>query len=192
MKQQKWVLIGGIASGKSYVLSRIIAEARVRSVSHEFFSCDQTAQDIRHERAEEIYNIFGTTDSHALRKIVFNNPEKKKILEDLILPGIKSRMSDAAKSTKAGFFIAEAPTLNVRPKWATGIISVEAPALIRVTRVMDRDKVSDDLAMRIISSQSSQEDRAKLADLYFQNDGSKDHLEQQVYIFFKTIELLTR
>ena len=77
-------LTGGIASGKS-TASKYLAEQGFK-----IYDADKIAKEISEskETKEEILKIFGTVERAEIKKIVFEDKEKLKILNDIIHPRV--------------------------------------------------------------------------------------------------------
>ena len=87
MKSEKFknaiVLTGGIGTGKRTVASFL------KMYGYKIIDADKISKEIFVENQQRVLKIFGTTDRKKLRNIVFNNKEKLKQLEDLILPEVR-------------------------------------------------------------------------------------------------------
>jgi dephospho-CoA kinase len=176
-------LTGGIASGKSTV-SKIFREKAGIPV----IDADQIARDLSRpggKAAAQIEARFGTLDRAELRKKIFSNAiarhELEAILHPLIIQESKERIAQFADAG-AQVAIYEAALLveTSRYRDLDGLIVVEAPIDQRITRLMERDGTTRELALSMIQAQATDSEREKVATLLIQNDGSLEDLEAKI------------
>ena len=184
-------LTGGIGSGKS-------------SVTHAFkkqgipvIDADQIAHELTAPGGKAhtaLITKFGTADRSELRKLVFNNPSQRKELESLLHPLIaqESKLRIEAQGANHPCVIYEAALLVETGRYQEfdGLIVVDAPAPLRASRIMARDQVSQEMAQKIIDSQTNDEVRKSRATWIFDNSKDLHHLEQQVQQWLKSQNLL--
>ena len=93
----KVALTGGIASGKSEILTHLMMSGYV------IYSTDSLAHDVlKHEGKQKVIDTFGTgivdakgeINRSTLGKIVFNDNDKLNKLNDIIHPFVKIRIED--------------------------------------------------------------------------------------------------
>ena len=176
-------LTGGVASGKSTV-ARIFREKAGIPV----IDADPIARDLSREgglAAPQILARFGTLDRGELRKKIFSNPLARKELEAILHPLIaEESRRRVAEFARAGAPVAlyEAALLveTGRYKELDGLIVVEAPLEARITRLISRDGITREMALNMIQSQATDEQRAHVATLLIQNDGDLHALEEKI------------
>ena len=108
------------------------------------------------------------TQSQAVASIVFHQPDKLKQLSDLVHPAVikdfqhwKQQFSEDDIAFMESAIIFEADLVYLVDK----IILMTAPEEIRIQRVMDRDKVSEEAVRARIKNQISDTIKASKSDL---------------------------
>lgn len=183
-------LTGGIASGKSTVA------ALFESAGAPVIYADKISRDVvklESEGLAAIHNIFGDRVLHgsgelnraALREIVFSDPEKRKLLESLLHPLIRSRsdtLEAEARAAGAAYVVFEIPLLLEagRYKDMDRVVVVDVQQSTQIARVIQRDNCSEAQAEKILAAQSSREERLKIANDIIQNDGDEADLKEAV------------
>lgn len=182
-------LTGGIASGKS-LIAKQIARQGILVVDMDLLSKKILDTDL--ELQNEVKNLFGSPillgdqiDRQKLRKAVFNDKSKKAQLEELIHPRVKTQFEELAlKAQKEGrkVIICEAPLLieSGYRNHLDELIVVLAPLEARLSRLMIRDAISEDLALKMIKAQVSDDERRKHASIVIENNSSLQDLEKKV------------
>lgn len=179
-------LTGGIGSGKS------LAAQFFSQLGALVIDADQLARSAIERGSEgfdEVLLRFGDTvlkngdiDRVALGQIVFENPEAKKDLEEIIHPRIRADFEEAVASLNPGqIMVYEIPLLvetNAADRFDF-IITVESNAELRKQRLRARGMFHSDIEKRM-ASQATQEQRRAIADCVLTNDGSEDDLLRQV------------
>lgn len=185
-------LAGGSGSGKGYVSRKLLAEGipsfDCDAVYHELISKDSdVSRELISEFGPSIGLPSGGIDRTALRGVVFaDGAEAKRLLLNEITHKHVKRACLAwlaemrAKGTPAA--IVDAPLL-----FESGFdslcdlkISVIASEEIRINRIMLRDLISEDAAMRRIRSQMNEEQLRERSDFVIVNDGDESALSEQI------------
>ena len=179
------VLTGGIGTGKSTVASFL------KMYGYKIIDADKISKEVFEEKKEKIKEIFGTTDRKKLRSIVFNDKEKLKILEDLILPEVKKRVIEKAeKYEKDGVaYFVDLPLFFEKQNYPEfkKVLVVYAPREIQVKRVMSRDNASKEEVEAILKNQMDIEEKKKRADFIINNSKDLKHLQKEIEKFIKTL-----
>ncbi len=160
-------LTGGIASGKSSV-GRRWRERGLQIIDGDVLSRKVVEpgspglEDIRAKFGDGYINSDGTLNRRKLGELVFSNDSERERLESIILPRMKEeRNREKERIEKEGHKIAcyEAAMIiergdadEFRP-----LVVVFAPEIIRIKRIMKRDKISEEQAKLRIASQASDE-----------------------------------
>jgi dephospho-CoA kinase len=179
-------LTGGIGSGKS------LAAQFFSQLGALVIDADQLARSAIERGSEgfdEVLLRFGDTvlkngdiDRVALGQIVFENPEAKKDLEEIIHPRIRAEFEEAVASLNPGqIMVYEIPLLvetNAADRFDF-VITVESDAELRKQRLRARGMFHSDIEKRM-ASQATEEQRRAIADCVLTNDGSEDDLLRQV------------
>ena len=184
----KYAITGNIASGKTAV------ENFLKQNGYEVLDTDKLAHEIiDNEVFEDIKNEFGSDiltdnkiDRSKLGKIVFNDSEKRKILEKIVHPIVKDKILEYFESQKdeKTIFVAvpllfESEMENLFDK----IILVVADDEIRLERLIKRNNLSRNDALRRIKSQMSQFAKFEKSDFVFHNNGELNNLKNQINDF---------
>jgi dephospho-CoA kinase len=179
-------LTGGIGSGKS------LAAQFFSQLGALVIDADQLARSVIERGSEgfdEVLLRFGDTvlkngdiDRVALGQIVFENPQAKKDLEEIIHPRIRAEFEEAVASLNPGqIMVYEIPLLvetNAADRFDF-VITVESDAELRKQRLRARGMFHSDIEKRM-ASQATEEQRRAVADCVLTNDGSEDELLRQV------------
>lgn len=182
-------LTGGVASGKS-VVAKWLSELGVLVVDMDLLS--KALLDSDSELQTQVIALFGESitthgkiDRKKLRKAVFENPQKKTELEGLIHPRVRRQFEELAqKAQEEGrkVIVCEAALLLESGYGNTldQIIIVLAPLKARLERLMARDSISQDLALKMIQAQTTDEERRKRASYLIENDSTLEELREKV------------
>jgi dephospho-CoA kinase len=179
-------LTGGIGSGKS------LAAQFFSQLGALVIDADQLARSVIERGSEgfdEVLLRFGDTvlkngdiDRVALGQIIFENPQAKKDLEEIIHPRIRAEFEEAVASLNPGqIMVYEIPLLvetNAADRFDF-VITVESAADLRKQRLRARGMFHSDIEKRM-ASQATEEQRRAIADCVLTNDGSEDELLRQV------------
>ena len=179
-------LTGGIGSGKS------LAAQFFSQLGAIVIDADQLARSAIERGSEgfdEVLLRFGDTvlkngdiDRVALGQIIFENPEAKKDLEEIIHPRIRIEFEEAVASLNPGQVMVYEIPLLVETKAADRfdfIITVDSDAELRKQRLRTRGMFHSDIEKRM-ASQATEEQRRAIADCVLINNGTEDDLLRQV------------
>ena len=172
------VLTGGIGTGKSTVASFL------KLYGYKIIDADKISREVFEEKKEKIEKIFGTTDRKELRKIVFNDRENLKVLEDLILPEVRKRVLETAEKLEKDntpYFV-DLPLYFEKQNYPEfkKVLVIYAPREIQVQRVIKRDNVSEKDALAILNNQMDIEEKRKKADYVIDNSKDLKHLQKEI------------
>jgi dephospho-CoA kinase len=181
-------LTGGIGSGKS-LIAKIFSTLGIP-----VFNADTVARDLvtkDNTVREEIIELLGNEafveneyNRSFVASQVFNNKELLQKLNAIIHPAALKAFDQWAAQVHAPYLIKEAAILFESGSYRSldKVITVSAPAEIRVKRVIARDKVSDVQVLARINAQLSDAEREKLSDYVILNDNIKAVLPQVLRI----------
>ena len=165
-------LTGGIAAGKTTVAAHWVSlggiEIDADKLAREVVEPGTKGIDqIRQIFGESVFSSDSSLDRQKLGELVFNNPEKRLVLEGIVHPLVRQRASELlAELPEDSMVIYTVPLLveaNVSLPFDV-IVSVEAPEADRVRRLVSSRGMSTDQAMARIRSQASAIERAAAAD----------------------------
>ena len=169
-------LTGGIGSGKTTIANHFM------TAGIPVYIADDAARKIMQseEIIEEIKKKFGTAifetcilNREKLAQIVFNDPEKLKLLNAIIHPAVKKHFRNWILDHKnAPFIIYEAAILfeSGSYKDCDKIITVTAPMESRIQRVIARDNTTREQVLKRINAQWNDDQRKAKSDYVIEND----------------------
>ncbi|WP_024790737.1 MULTISPECIES: dephospho-CoA kinase [unclassified Lebetimonas] len=189
MKNEKFknaiVLTGGIGTGKSTVASLL------KLYGYKIIDADKISRKVFNTKKEQIKKIFGTDDRKELRKIVFNDKDKLKTLEDIILPEVKKRVLELAKKyEKDGVvYFVDLPLFFEKQNYPEfdKVLVVYTPKDFQIKRVIKRDKVDEKGALSIINNQMNIEEKKLKADFVIDNSKDLKHLQKEIEKFLNMV-----
>lgn len=168
--------------------------------SARFFDCDREVGHLMESGrlARDLLAAFGagclsddnSIDRNYLRELVFNRPEARRKLEELIHPRImqmcRMRLAEAAASGKISHYIVDIPLFFESGEriQADKVCVVAASRETQIARIAERNSLSAEMAERIIDSQMPTQEKIDRADVVFWNDGPLRLLREQVKLFF--------
>jgi dephospho-CoA kinase len=184
-------LTGGIASGKSLV-SAIMAENGATVIDADLLSRDVVRRgepaldEIRALFGDKVLRKNGSLDRKALGDIVFNDPEALEQLNRIVHPRViallKSVTADIFKKDPSTIVVIDAPLLI-----ETGthheidqLVVVYVSTVVQIQRLMERDHLSREQALRRMSLQMSLEEKIAIADHVIDNSGTPEDTRAQV------------
>ncbi|MFC3650330.1 dephospho-CoA kinase [Dyella humi] len=181
-------LTGGIASGKSAV------EQRFKAHGVHVLDADQASRvvvEVGNDGLAAIVAAFGSEvldakgrlDRPRMRERVFVDPTARKTLESIVHPRVRQWLLERAQSDEGPYVMLAIPLLaeNIgHYRWVDRIAVVDVPEATQLQRLMQRDGMDEDLAVRILATQTSRTARLALADDVIDNNGPESALESQV------------
>lgn len=193
----KIAVTGGVASGKSTVCNYF------RKNGIKVVSLDEIARRVvlPGEKAyngiiehfgEDVVLEGGNLDRPLLRKKITADPSYKALLESIVQPEILAAMEvEISAGEKGGgrFAVIEIPLLfekGLEESFDTNIL-VCTDHERQIRRLMERDNVSRDGAVSLISIQMPQEEKRKKADYIIENDGGLEPVYEKTRAVFKKI-----
>ncbi len=178
-------LTGGIGSGKS-VVAKIFAQLGVAiydadSAAKMLMNNNENLKNTLKENfGDSIYKTDGTLNRKKLSDIVFADNKKRDLINALVHPAVAIDFDNWCKKQKARYIIKEAAILfeSGANKGLDKTISVSAPVELRISRVIERDKVSPQKVLSIIAAQLTDEERKAKSDFEVINDGQQALIPQ--------------
>jgi dephospho-CoA kinase len=169
-------LTGGIGSGKSTVAQAFGV------LGIPLYSADLASRRLMNEDPEVIASIqkafgpktyeTGTLNRAYLASIVFKDKEKLALLNSLVHPATIRDGEQWMKAQKGPYAIKESSLIfeaGMQPQFDI-VIGVSAPVLIRIQRVMQRDKVTAEAVRERMGNQIQENIKMLLCDIVIQND----------------------
>ena len=191
----KVALTGGIGSGKSAAgdffedLGAVVVDA------------DQLSRDVIERGTDgfdELVATFGDEiltngilDRSKLGQIVFADPAARKTLEAIIHPRVAEAFDEIVEDSPDDSVIIYQIPILVETKGQNRfdyVITVEASLENRISRLKSRGLKGYEIDARM-KVQATDEERAAIADLVFNNDGDMDQLLRQVENVYEDVLL---
>lgn len=173
-------LTGGMGSGKSTV-------AKIFSVmGAPIYDADATAKRLMQQDAvlkQKLVDIFGeelyknqALDRQWLAAKVFNNPELLAKLNAAVHPATIKDSADWMMKQHFPYTIKEAALIfeSGSNRSLDFVIGVRSPLELRMQRIRQRDKISDEDIMARMDNQMPEEEKMNLCDAVIEND--EEHL----------------
>ncbi len=180
-------LTGGIGSGKTTVttifdkLNVLIIDADI--ISHQLVENGQPALlQIKELFGESVVNTDSSLNRQALRSIIFDNPEQKKILENLLHPLIYEKIESEIKLLNQAYCVISVPLLfeTQMTDLVDRVLVIDCSVEEQINRLLSRDGMSIDIIKAFINNQVSREFRLSHADDLIINTGTHDKLAEDV------------
>ncbi len=193
-------LTGGISSGKSTVchyfkkLGAFIIDADL--ITHEIYENNTEIQN-------KILQAFGSKilnskskkiDRKILSKIVFQEAQKRKILENILHPAIGQKIqSEIEKAKKGGvkLCLVEAALLVETGSYKNydALIVVKATPAQQIERLKKYKRLEEDEAKQRLAAQLSLEEKLKLATYVIDNSHSLENTQKQVQALYEKLTI---
>ena len=183
-------LTGGIGSGKTTV-SDMFAELGIDIIDADIVAREvvepgsDALTEIKQYFGADYINSQGALDRTKLRTRIFNHPDDKRWLNNLLHPIIRQEITKQLASAKSKYCILVAPLLleNGLNKLVNQVLVVDINQDTQVMRTLARDPSSAAEIKRIIASQMTRQEKLKLADDIICNENTDlDKLKQNVLI----------
>lgn len=174
------ILTGGIATGKSSVAQRLrqhgIQVVDTDAIAHALTAPNGAAlTELRKAFGDDVFEADGTLNRAALRDIVFNDPDQKIRLEQILHPMIRRQAIEALASATSPYVVADVPLFaetGFLREQADRVLVVDCPPEIQKQRLLARGNLPEALADLILQAQAPRETRLDLATEILDNSGS--------------------
>lgn len=188
-------LTGGIGSGKSFVADCFAALGvpiiDADKLAYQHAQDTDVQKQIIYHFGSDILTDTQTIDRAKLRMRIFESPEDKAWLEDLLHPRILADIKAQIAALDAPYCVVVIPLLieaNLQADFDQ-VIVVDVPESVQIERTMHRDHCSRQQVEAIIVSQAPREQRLQVADHIIDNSVDKDVTRQQVIHLHKKLNL---
>ena len=189
MRAERYVvgITGGIGSGKSAVTDyletkgiKVVDADKVARVVVEPGTSGLAA--IAEHFGSDILLPDGSLDRAALRRVVFDNADERKVLEGITHPRIREEIARQLDEAISPYVVLASPLLleSGQNSFANYVVVVDVPESVQLSRTMARDDNSEQLVKSIMAAQLDRETRLSRADTSISNDGSLDELYTRV------------
>ncbi len=182
-------LLGGVGAGKSLAASQF-AELGCEVVdadriAHAVLCEEAIKQALRERFGDQVFGPGGKLDRRRLGERVFDHPEDRQALEQIVHPEICRRLRRAVQSARAGdapAVVLDAPLILEKglDNLCDFMVYVKAPAEVRQNRVGGvRGWDPSEIARREVS-QVSLKTKQDRADYIIDNRASPEHTFEQI------------
>lgn len=180
---------GSIGTGKSAV-GKLLESMGVSVIDTDHLAAELRdgegpVRDMIVERFGAEIIVDGKVSREKLGQVVFNDPQARKDLEDILHPAIaelKSRRISLAAASGSGVVAVLVPLLfetNSQAQYDE-VWTVVANEAVQMTRLRERDKRSDEELLKRIRAQFPQEKKAALSLVVIDNSGELEDTRKQV------------
>ncbi len=186
----KIAVTGGAASGKSMVCKRVSEKGITVIILDDLSRMLMLPGTVVYNRVvsefgDGILNQDGTLNRQSLRRMITSDPESKKKLESIVQPAIREEMNrriDESRDRGEVHVVVEVPLLFElgMEKGFDRTILVAVQEETQIIRLVQRDGVSEDDALRLLKLQMPLSEKLKKADIVLDNNGSPENLIDQV------------
>lgn len=183
-------LTGGIASGKSTVANML------KELGITVIDADVEAR-LAVEPGEMAYNKIvehfgksilledGTINRAKLGEIIFNDKEKRMVLNEIVHPAVRERMNEkkeAALKQNESIVIMDIPLLfeSKLTEQVERSLLIYVDEATQLKRLMERNKYTENEAMARIQSQMPLKEKKVLADYLIDNSGTLEQTRTQL------------
>ena len=183
-------LTGGIATGKTTISNYL------KSINIPVLDADEYARkvvepgtpglaEITNTFGEQILQPDGSLNRKLLGQIVFNDSSSRQTLNDITHPRIQQMMADELHrlaEQQIPLVILDIPLLleNKNVAGADAVMVVTIPESLQLTRLMQRNNLTEKEAQSRISAQMPLVEKEKLADFVIDNSGTISSTQKQV------------
>ena len=191
MKQNKMIIgiTGSIGTGKStvsnYLISKGYSVVDADKISKGAYNIGSNGyKAILEVFGVEILNSNGEVDRKKIKKIVFDNSNMLQRLNmaihPIIINEIEKEIEMLLESQNVVFLDAPLLIETELHKKVDKIIVVGCDKNEQINRIIKRDKITADMAISIINSQMSIDEKLKFADYIVYNNSTIENLYSQV------------
>jgi dephospho-CoA kinase len=182
-------LTGGIATGKSYVATRL-RETGVPVVDADVLAREAVLpgspglQAVVARFGPAVLAANGTLDRAALAEVVFRDERARRDLEAIIHPAVREGIERffRAQPPEVRLAVADIPLVyeTGRASDFDAIIVAACPREVQIQRVMARDGASREQAERRVGAQLPIDEKARRADFVIDTGGSHEATDRSV------------
>lgn len=179
-------LTGGIGSGKTAV-SNALGQLGATVIDTDVIAHNLTAAQGRampgiiDAFGSQAANPDGSMNRDYIRDLVFNSPEQRQRLEQILHPAIRDAVQDTLNQGTAMYFLVVVPLLFEKGGWGElmdAIVVVDCPTETQIQRVMSRNGWPESQILAVMNNQATRETRLAGADFVILNDGDLPQLQQ--------------
>lgn len=131
----------------------------------------------------------GQLNRAALRKLVFEDADKRKALEAMTHSRIREELISQLAAADSAYVVLSSPLLleSGQSELIDVTVVVDAPEATQIARTMERDGNDQALVEGIMAAQLDRETRKSRADIVIDNSASLTELHEQATILHQTL-----
>ena len=177
-------LTGGIGSGKS-AAANFFQNEGINVIDADNLAREVIAQNTPGFKSvvdyfgSNIIDVDGSINRSKLRQEVFDNEQKKKVLESITHPLVRNLMEERIKTSKSSYSIIMVPLIFETKSMSAynRILVIDCDPELQLERATLRDNNSREQIQKILDSQCSREQRLSIANDVIPNNDSLDDLK---------------
>ncbi len=193
-------ITGGLGSGKS-TIRRLFEEEGAVGVDADAIARlavepgTEGAERIRIAFGPAFFDLKGHLKREKMAALVFSDPPARKKLEAILHPLIRAEeariIEDLSRKCPDAVVAVEIPLLaeGEGRDGYTAVVAVTAPENIRLDRLVSSGRYSRAGAMARMRSQTTDDERIRLADFVVDNGGSIDDSRRQVVVIMNALPM---
>lgn len=192
-------LTGGIGSGKSTATERFlelgvpVIDADV--IAREVVEPGNPVFDaVVKAFGNQVVDAGGQLNRKELGNIIFENPELKSRLENILHPKIHTEILHQLEQLSSPYSVVDIPLLaeSERSYPLDRVLVIDLPEEMQIARTMKRGKQSMEQIKRIIELQASRQERRTIADDIIDNSGTPEALRNNIDLLHQKYLQLAR
>jgi len=188
MKRRVIGITGGIGTGKSTVADYLNRICQIPILDADHYAREAVAKGspilnaLTERYGNDILNDDGSLQRSRLGEIIFNQPGEKQWVEQQIHPYVRHRIETELSQRDQAIIAVVIPLLfeAQMTDLVTEIWVVYCSAQQQLSRIMQRDGVSESTARSRMNAQMSIEEKVTLADLIIDNSTTVTELYNQI------------
>ena len=185
---------GGIGSGKT-ALTDWLSEQGIVIVD-----ADRVAREVVQPGTPALKAIIdafgeqyltqdGNLEQAAMRQLVFEDEEKRLLLESITHPQIREALWDQLQRADSAYVVLSSPLLleSGQSEMVDVSVVVDVPEEMQIQRTMARDANDKALVEKIMAAQMRRQKRLQLADIVVDNSGDLSALHDRAALLHETL-----
>lgn len=191
-------ITGSISTGKTFVTDYL------SKMGYQVIDADVLSRKVLNKGEEGYYKVIKhfsreilddneNINRRKLAEIIFNNEDKKNILESIVHPQVINKMLELISNIKKDeiVFLSIPLLFEINfEKYLDKTVVVYSNKEIQIKRLMERDKIDYEYALKKIDSQFSQDKKVELADYIIDNSFSKEETIKNINSLIEKIKEL--
>lgn len=189
---------GSISTGKTFVTDYL------SKMGYQVIDADVLSRKVLNKGEEGYYKVIKhfsreildddeNINRRKLAEIMFNNKDEKYILESIVHPQVINKMLEFISNIKKDeiVFLSIPLLFEINfEKYLDKTVVVYSNKEIQIKRLMERDKIDYEYALKKIDSQFSQDKKVELADYVIDNSFSKEETIKNINSLIEKIKEL--